>query len=665
MATVTRIPQPPTRTRFLPRDPRVENPYRMTPQIALRIGVLGAVVLFAFAVLFFRLWALQVLSGERYLAAAQNNQLRSIRIEAPRGPIYDRNGRTVVGNKLAKVVRLWPASLPRRSRPLVFRKLSRVLGIPIAELERTFRRQQRADPLKPVSLAEGVSNGVVIYLSERQREFPGVTVEDTYVRSYPYGPIAGQLVGHVGTVTPQQVASRRYRNGDHVGQAGIEAAYDRYLRGQAGLAQLRVDSVGRPRGRPRFSEVFRQGLALRLTLDAKLQRAAEDALRYGIQVALENDSWYANGGAVVALDPRTGAVRALASNPTFDPRVYVGRPKPEELRPLLDQGAAREGNFPGLNRAIAGLYPPGSTWKPVTALAAMRERLVGAYAPLSCTGSMEIDGTTFNNWNPYVNQAMTLPTALAASCDTYFYRLGLAFYELPAQYGSPLQKWAAAFGFGRPTGLDIGGEQEGLLPTPEWRRKTFTKERYPDTWEVDRLWKTGDSVQLSIGQKDLLVTPLQMARFYALIANGGRLVTPHLVRSVEQPGNRGAVKAVFSPPARPVNVHPHELAAVREGLYLATHASYGTSSGVFGSFPVPIAGKTGTAEKMVDLGSFSRMMDQSWWCGYGPTDRPELVVCVVIENGGHGGTAAAPAALRVFESYFGKKASTQTFVPTD
>jgi penicillin-binding protein 2 len=664
MATVTRIT--PSRTRFLPRDPRVEGPYRMTPQIALRLGVLGAIVLFAFAVLFFRLWALQVLSAEQYLAAAQNNQLRSIRIEAPRGPILDNHGRTIVGNKLAKVVRVWPASLPARNRPRVFRKLSRVLGIPLVELQRTFRKQQRAEPLKPVSLAEGVSKDVVMYLKERQREFPGVTIEDTYLRSYPFGGLAAQLVGHVGTVTPEQVKSRRYRNGDHVGQAGLEAAFDRFLRGQAGLAQLRVDSLGRPRGRPVYGETYNQGLALRLTLDAKLQRAAEQALLYGIDVAIENDAWAADGGAIVALDPRTGAVRALASAPTFDPRVYVGRPKPEKLKPLLDQETAEAQNFPGLNRAIAGLYPPGSTWKPVTALAAMRERLISAYSPLSCTGSMEIDGTTFNNWNPYANEAMTLPTAIAASCDTYFYQLGMEFYRLPAQYGSPLQKWAAAFGFGKPAGLDIGGEEAGLLPTPEWRRKTFTKERYPETWEIDRLWKSGDSVQLSIGQKDLLVTPLQMARFYALIANGGRLVTPHLVKSVEQPGNRGAVKAVFSPPPRSVNVHPSELAAVKRGLYEATHASYGTSSGVFGSFPVDIAGKTGTAEKMVDLGTFSKMMDQAWWCGYGPADKtPELVVCVVIENGGHGGTAAAPAALKVFESYFGKKATSQTFVPTD
>ncbi|HET6641833.1 MAG TPA: penicillin-binding protein 2 [Gaiellaceae bacterium] len=658
MASISRIRPP--RTRFMPRDPRVESPYRMTPQIALRLGVLGALVLFAFAVLFFRLWALQVLSGERYLAAAQNNQLRTIRVEAPRGPIYDDRGRTIVGNKLANVVRVWPASLSRRTRPRVFAKLSGVLQIPVAELQRTFREQHRADPLKPVTLAEGVSNDVVSYLKERIREFPGLTIERTYLRSYPSGPIAAQLLGHVGSVTPEQVKSRRYRNGDHVGQSGIEAAYDRYLRGRAGLASLRVDSLGRPRGRPRYSDYFQQGLALRLTLDAKLQRAAERALEYGIQVAHNGDppQWAANGGAVVALDPRDGSVRALASNPTFDPRVYLGRPKQNDLKPLLDPEAAKAANYPGLNRAIAGLYPPGSTFKPVTALAAMRERLASAYATLPCVGSMEIDGTKFNNWNPYANEAMTLPHAIAASCDTYFYQLGLAFYRLPAQFGSPLQKWASAFGFGKMSGLDVGGEESGLLPTPQWRRKNFPN-------EIDKLWKSGDSVQLAIGQKDLLVTPLQMARFYALVANGGKLVTPHLVSSVEQPGSRGAAKPVFASPPRPVNVQPDELRAVREGLYEATHASYGTSSGVFGSFPIKIAGKTGTAEKYVEVGSFAGMMDQSWWCGYGPTDSAKLVVCVVIENGGHGGTAAAPAALKVFESYFGKKAYTQQYVPSD
>jgi penicillin-binding protein 2 len=665
MASVTRISP---RTRFMPRDPRVEEPYRLTPAMALRLGILGAIVLFVFAVLFFRLWALQVLSGDRYLAAAQDNQLRTVRIEAARGPIHDYKGRLLVSNRIGTAAQVWTAYMPRRGRPRMLRRLSEILQVPVADLQARIRRH-RGDPLTPVTLKEDVSNEEVYYLKEHRREFPGLELNDVHLRDYRFGGLAPHLLGHVGEVTERQIEQGRYRHGDTVGQAGIEFSFDRYLRGTAGLAELRVDSLGRPRSKPLKSEAPRSGLALRTTLDAKLQRAAEAAVAYGIEVARENESWYANAGAAVALDPRTGAIRAMASHPTFDPKAYVGKPKPRQLRPLLDQKAAEDANYPGLNRAIAGLYPPGSTWKPITALAAMREHLVGPYESLSCTGQMKIHGTTFRNWNPYANEAMDMPTALAASCDTYFYQLGLEFYNLPPEYGSPLQKWASAFGFGRASGLDVGGETPGLLPTPEWRRKTFTKERYPDTYEIERLWKSGDSVQLAIGQKDLLVTPLQMARFYALLANGGKLVTPHLVSSVEQPGNSGAVKAVFSPAPRDLNVDQAELNVIEDGLYRATHASYGTSSLVFGSFPVAIAGKTGTAEKAVDADGdgYAQLVDQSWWCGYGPSDKtPELVVCVVIENGGHGSTAAAPAALRIFENHFGIKAPVvATTVETD
>ncbi|MDQ3778728.1 MAG: penicillin-binding protein 2 [Actinomycetota bacterium] len=661
MATMTRTPQ---RTRFMPRDPRVEEPYRMTPAMALRLGILGAIVLFVFAVLFFRLWALQVLSGDQYLAAAQNNQLRTIRVEAPRGPILDQRGRLLVSNRVGTAVQVWPANMPRRGRARMLQRLGTILQLPVGELQRRLR-EHRGDLLTPVTLKEDVSQAELMYLKEHQREFPGLQMARVHLRDYPYGILASQLLGHVGEVTEGQLRTRRYRSGDTVGQSGVEAAYDRFLRGRAGFSELRVDSAGRPRSKVKPSLQPLPGLALRLTIDAKLQRAAEDAIAYGIELARENDSWAANAGAAVALDPKTGAIRAMASYPTFDPRVYVGKHRPRELRPLLDAEAAEAANFPALNRATAGLYPPGSTFKPVTALAAMREGLLGPFDPLSCTGSMKIHGTTFRNWNPYANEAMDLPTALAASCDTYFYQLGLEFYSLPPEFGSPLQKWASAFGFGRTTGFDLGGEAAGLLPTPEWRRKTFTKDRYPATWEVDRLWKSGDSVQLAIGQKDLLVTPLQMARFYALLANGGRLVTPHVVARVEQPGNRDDVKAVFSPAPKPVNVPAAELDVIEDGLYRATHASYGTSAGVFGSFPVGIAGKTGTAEKVVDVGSYSTLMDQSWWCGYGPVDAAKLVVCVLIENGGHGSTAAAPAALKIFEQHFGKKATAQTLVETD
>jgi len=253
---------------------------------------------------------------------------------------------------------------------------------------------------------------------------------------------------------------------------------------------------------------------------------------------------------------------------------------------------------------------------------------------------------------------MDLPTALAYSCDTYFYQLGNDFYLLPPERGHPLQVWAGRFGFGQYTGVDVGPESKGLLPTPEWRKSHFNS-------AIDKLWKPGDSIQLAIGQKDLLVTPLQMARFYALIANGGKLVTPHVLLGIEQ-GAAGAIPHPTVPSPQSINVDPQALTVVRSGLLEATHASFGTSTAVFGSFPVAIAGKTGTAEKFVDPGDgIMRKFDQAWWCGYGPAESPSLVVCAVIENGGHGGVAAAPAALQVFETYFNKQASIQGAIHSD
>src|SRR5207244_7498745 len=250
------------------------------------------------------------------------------------------------------------------------------------------------------------------------------------------------------------------------------------------------------------------------------------------------------------------------------------------------------------------------------------------------------------------------------SCDTYFYALGDQFWALPADRGSPLQRWAARFGFGAHTGVDLGPEATGLLPTPAWRKQTYTKQTDPCCYQIDELWKPGDSIQLAIGQKDLLVTPMQMARFYAMVANGGKLVTPHILLDVEQPSSNhspGRAVPTSPPPApEPTNVDAQALAVVREGLFQATHATLGTSTSIFGSFPVSISGKTGTAEKKIDPGDgIFRTFNQSWWCGYGPSDSPDLVVCALIENGGHGGDAAAPAALKVFEAFFRKQA-TQT-----
>jgi penicillin-binding protein 2 len=402
-----------------------------------------------------------------------------------------------------------------------------------------------------------------------------------------------------------------------------------------------------------------------LTLDLRLQRAAQQAVIDGINRAQADEKWYAKAGAVVAIDPKDGAIRALASYPTFDPAVYTRRKK-SDLAPLLDPDVAEASSFPALNRAIAGAYPPGSTFKPVTALAAMQEHILTPYNSLPCTGSYEVAGQTFKNWDPGVSAMMTLPTALAQSCDTYFYQVGKDFYDLPPDRGQPLQRWAKTFGFGLPTGIDVGPESSGLLPTIDWKRATFTKKTDPCCWEVDRLWKPGDSIQLAIGQKDMLASPLQMARFYALLANGGKLVKPHLVSAIEQGGGSTTGPALgspivlrrYQPAAKELNLDPAAIDVIRQGLFEATHSASGTSSGVFGHYPIAIAGKTGTAEKSIDAGDgYMRTEDTAWWCGFGPYDEPELVVCAVIENGGFGGEIAAPAALRVFEEYFGKEAA--------
>lgn len=645
--------------RFLPPDPRVEQPYRLTPQLALRLGVLGMLVLAVFALLFLRLWALQVLSGSQYLDAARNNQLRTIRVQAPRGAVLDRNGVLLVGNTAGSSVQIWPADLPKNGRYQVLRRLSTIVDVPVATMAKEIAKRKN-DPLTPVTVKRGIHEDQVNYLAERQSEFPGVRVAESYLRQYPFKTLAAQLLGHVGEASPKQLdGNAELKLGDEIGQGGVEASYDEFLRGRAGLARMRVDSLGRLRSGIEPETQPQAGHAIRLTIDVKLQQAAERGLRYGIELARENGEWAADGGAVVALDPRDGQVLALASNPTFKPSVYVGRVDPAKLAPLVKSGRAREENFPALNRALAGLYPPGSTWKPVTALAAMEEHLLSPYSSLSCTPTYEAYDQIFKNWNPTQSALMTLPTAIAASCDTYFYEIGRRFFELPPERGHPQQLWASQFGFGGRTGVDVGPEEEGLLPTPEWRQKAYDA-------EIDRIWKPGYSIQLAIGQGDLLVTPMQMARFYAMVANGGRLVTPYVVADAETPGPNGeaVVRQRLAPPApQRIDVDPGALAAVREGLLQATHFPLGTSAWVFDAYPIQVAGKTGTAEKW--SAEYQRYFDQSWWCGYAPADNPEILVCALVENGGHGSSAAAPVALRVFERYFGIKAQTTAAVVSE
>ena len=649
-------------------QPEPLAPWR-SPRLLTRVGLLSGLLLIVFAALFLRLWALQVLSGTTYVRQAQSNSFRAVPVLAPRGPILDRDGKPLVVNATATAIQIWPSDLPK-SRYGELRRLSQLTRVPLKEIARGITRR-RNDPLTPVIVVPDANERLVAYLAEHADEFPGVTTGRTYIRHYPFGSLAAQLLGNVGAITEQQLKTlgSGYGLTDQTGQSGIERAYDSYLHGTNGAAKRRLDALGRPRSALVPTAQPKPGHTVRLTLSLSLQQAAEQALVDGIRYAQADGQWAARGGAIVALDPTDGSVLAMASSPTYKPSVYIGRVTQKALAAQgLTPGTAKAANYPSLNRATMATYPPGSTFKPVTALAAMQEHLISPYAYLPCTGkytSPDDNGhQVFNNWDPGISQQMDLPTALAYSCDTYFYQLGNMFYELPGDRGQPLQKWANTFGFGAPTGLDVGPEEPGLVPTKAWRERQFSKQKDPCCWEVDQFWKPGNSIQLAIGQGDLLTTPLQMARLYAMIANGGHLVTPHLLRDVENP-NGTTVPIPALPAPKKVDVDPGALNVVRQGLWEATHLSYGTSYPVFGQFPVSIAGKTGTAEKVVSLPGYLGTKDQAWWCGYGPTDKPSLVVCAVIENGGHGGVAAAPAAAEIFASWFHVKVKQTTSQHSD
>jgi penicillin-binding protein 2 len=674
LASTTTRPPAPLPSRPAPREQpeseqtRVE-PYRLTPKLARRVALLSGLVVIGFAALFMRLWALQVLAGSHYAAQAQANQVRTVRVQAPRGPIVDRHGRLLVTNQPVTSVELSPAGMPKTygKRAAEVRSIAHVTGVSARHLTNSIVERRRAgDMLDPIVVRTEATGSMLTYLEERAAAFPGLTLARSYIRRYPHGSLAAQLLGYDGQISPKELRTLGkdgYKPGDEIGQTGIESALDMYLRGVPGLARVRVDSLGRPRSHTRLATAPTPGQTVRLTLDTRLQLAAQGALQYGIQLAHNSGQWAADGGAIVALSPKDGSILALASSPGYDPSVYSGRVTAHRLAAQgLTPKTALARNYPGIDRALDATYPPGSAFKPLTAIAGLEEHLIKPYAFYPCTGSYVAPEDTsrqvFHNWDRFVDQGMDLPTALAQSCDTYFYRLANKFFLLPKDRGQPIQTWARRFGFGRTSGSDLSPQVPGLVPTIAWRRSHYSD-------PIDQLWKPGDSLNLSIGQGDLLVTPLQMARFYAAIANGGKLVTPHILMDVENP-NKTIVPTTAPPAPRPVpGLDPAYLKVVRQGLFEGTHDPFGTSYGVFGNFPESISGKTGTAQKLVRLPGYTGERDQSWWCGYGPSNHAKLVVCAVIENGGEGGSAAAPAAERVFAKFFNVPVPPTGFIHSD
>ena len=657
----------------------------ITPQLALRVAILGGVALALFAVVFFRLWFLQVLSGDQYLVQARENRTRDVRVQAARGDIVDRSGQPLVTSRLANVVQLAPQQLPeeeivaaaewgqamtKRSRrkkgrkgepvpiPSIptpeledrFRRLGRVLRMRPSTIQRRAIEQLAVVPYSAVTVRSDVPRQVINYLKERKETFPGIDVAPGDLRSYPRDTLAAQLLGYVGEISPKELEERRNRKvtqGTIVGKAGLEYTYDRYLRGRDGAKILRVDANGRfSSDRPVDIREATPGRQLQLSLDARLQKAGQDAMQ-AVAGSLP--------GAFVAMNPLNGEVYAMGSMPTFDPAEFA---KPI-TQSRFEQLTSEENGAPMYNRAVGGLYPSGSTFKPITSLAALDAGIVTPETVIADGGCVDVGNQEKCNAGKVANGPVDLRRALEVSSDVYYYLAGMELFTLG---GERLQKWAKALGLGRLSGLDLPDERKGLIPGREWRDKINPLERKcrPGNDDIPcyvleiRPYNLGDNANLAVGQGEVQISPLQMAIAYSTIASGGRVPRPHLGLEIQD--STGAMIQKIEPgPARRVKIDPGHRQAILDGLARAAQGANGTSTPVFEGWPhddLPVFGKTGTAQRNGEA-------DQSWYVAYVPHKTKPIVIAATVEQGGWGADRAAPITCRMLRSWFNEGAPCQ------
>ena len=627
-----------------------------------RFGLMAIVVALALAVLFGRLAWLQVVSAPGLRDVATGNRVRVVESPAPRGRILDAQGRVLAGTRESFSVTMdWEAlvDLDTAERAEIFELASVELEAAghVVEpnmLERTFDRARR-QALRPVTVAEDV--GPELWIALTELGLPGIAVTPVPVRTYPNGAVAGHVLGFVGVVADEAEAEQlnraatehAYRAGTEVGRGGLERIFERRLRGTPEIRTVEVDSRNRVVRTVDVTQQAVPGQDVRLTLDIDLQLAAEQALADQLAEIATDPDTPAPAGSFVVLDPTDGAVLAMVSLPGFDPTSFVfGLAEDEADRLFSDP------DQPFLNRVTNGLYPAGSTFKPVPAYAALTSGARGefdiwddrgTYRLESCGPGADGAGCVFQNARGLVMGPVDLRDALTRSSDTYFYSLGEQFWVERDRFGDePIQDAAIRFGLGTPTGIELPGEAAGRVPTPASRQAAHDElpEAFPDP-----RWYTGDNVNLSIGQGELLVTPLQLANLYATLAVGGTRHQPRLVREVTD-GVIGSVEQVFGP--RVVEDGGLDQAAFRaivDGLLDVTID--GTAATAFAGFPsdrFAVAAKTGTAE--VD-----GQADNALFAGFGPWPEPRFAFAVVIEEGGFGGVAAAPVVRRFFDQING------------
>ena len=619
----------------------------MPERFALRVAILGGIGLVAFVIIFLRLWYLEVLSGDEYLAEAQNNQVREFTVQAPRGKVLDRRGEVLVDNRTALELQVKETDLPQdpERRARLFARVGEVAGLRPGQIRNKIRAEAKACSACPATLRRDVDYDTVYFLRENQERFPGVSVERVYVRRYPQGVLAAHLLGYAGEVDQEQLDDPRYdalEPGDQVGKDGVEFAYDSLLRGTNGESRVQVDASGEPTGGRLSEREPTTGNDLVLTIDEAVQSAGESAIS---SIGLP--------GGFVAMNVHDGQLYGLGSSPSYDPAIFAKpRVPPATYKALTNPNLGNQ----LFDRATNGFYPAGSTFKPITALAALDAGELELDEIINDTGDFPLgDGNVLHNAGDVAHGPIDLRQALKVSSDVFFYTLG-ARTNVSSGDGGAIQQWANALGLGGPTGLDVGGEGTGRIPTPQQRDQAFAENTRPNSpcgeevcleqGEVtDRKWSLGDNVNLAIGQGDVQVDPLQMAVAYAAIANGGDIVRPHVGLRVTDPQGR-AIQEIDPAIRDHVEIDPAAQRTVMDGLHAAAMEPEGTSYPVFGGYPIDIAGKTGTAETGIGL-------DQSWYIAVAPYDDPKYVVAVTIERGGFGVDTAAPAARLILDELLG------------
>ncbi len=645
------------------RDPRMP----VSPQLALRVAILGGLAMALFAIVFFRLWFLQVLSGEQYVQQANANRARDLPIAAPRGEILDREGQPIVATRTTNAVQVVPSALPPAGAPrlALYRRLGRLLGISGAHVEALVIKGRTAVPYAPVTIKTDAGRGVLTVLAERQSEFPGVTQEPVSIRAYPYGAMAAQVLGYVGQVSEGELKLQGFRGvkqGTVVGQEGLEYYYDRYLRGEPGIARVEVNAQGYPVPSTLAPTQPKAGYSLKVTLDLALQREGEKALVQGIENARAGGK-PAVAGAFVALDPRNGQVLAMGSSPTFDPNKFAKPLTKAEYAALEGKartgGTGEEAPAPLTDRAVNGLYPTGSTFKPITAMGTLEAGVINPSEGLGAGQCIHVSTEQFCNAGKADYGPVGLVEALKVSSDTYFFEAG----ELANSHGDVIQAMAHRLGVGQQTGLDLPSEITGLIPDAAWRAKVAREElacerrKHVASCGISdgRPWSVGDDMHLAVGQGDLLTSPLQMAVAYSTLANAyvnggnGWVVRPHVGMEIDGAQGR-LVQALSYPPVRHVHLNDEDVNLVMQGIHEAASQPGGTSADVWSGWNQtehPVFGKTGTAEH-------AGKEDQSWYlCYIGDPKRP-IVLAVTVEQGGFGAETAAPVARLLASQWFGK-----------